>query len=105
VALALIAKHAGEHVGGGLGGPAAIAALAGKHLWSAMRQTGARRVADLQTEVLLHPTTVGRELLAARLRPDGSVAPIAQRRIAAALQGAMVAGLAQQAQPRQGAGR
>jgi hypothetical protein len=99
VALALIAEHAGEHVGAGLGGPAAIAALVGKHLWSAMRQTGAKRVADLTTEVLLHPTTVGRELLAARLQPNGSVGPMAGRRIAAALQGSMVADLAKQMQP------
>ena len=35
--------------------------------------------------MLLHPTTVGRgELLAARLRPDRSVAPLAQGRIATA---------------------
>jgi hypothetical protein len=38
---------------------------------SSMQQSGVKTASDLMTEVLLHPTTVGRALLDARLRPDG----------------------------------
>ena len=58
-------------IGGVLGSAAIFGILYGKHMLSSMQQSGVKTASDLMTEALLHPTTVGRALLDARLRPDG----------------------------------
>ena len=84
--LTLLGEQLGEHVAGhGLIGAAALpAAGIAVH---ALRQAGISTVNDLERLAMLHPN-VARELLA-RVGPNGKVGPLAQRRLATAMQGVL----------------
>jgi hypothetical protein len=60
----------------------------------ALRQAGVHTLNDLERMAMLHPN-VARELLA-RVAPDGTVGPMAQRRLAAAVQGVLGANAVRQ---------
>lgn len=91
--LTLLGEQAGEHLAGhGLIG--AVALPAAGFAVHALRQAGVRTLNDLERLAMLHPQ-VARELLA-RVRPDGSVGPLVQRRLATAIQGMLGASAVRQ---------
>jgi hypothetical protein len=89
-ALVLIAEHVGEMIAHGLGqtgiigGAIGVGATITPMLAHSLKQAGIKTTNDLVGQALLHPS-VARELMT-RVRPDGTIGPVAQRRIAAALQ-------------------
>jgi hypothetical protein len=91
--LTLLGEQLGEHVAGhGLIGAAALPA-AGMAV-HALRQAGVRTLNDLERMAMLHPN-VARELLA-RVGPNGKVGPLAQRRLASAIQATLGASAVRQ---------
>jgi hypothetical protein len=80
---------------GGVYGAIAGAGLGvGGYLMHSLRQTGISTVNDLVGEAMLHPN-VARELLGC-VAPDGTLGPLAQRPLAAAMQGVLAANAARQ---------
>ncbi len=91
--LTLIGERLGEHVGEhGLIGALALPAL-GVAVHS-LRQAAVRTINDVERLAMLHPS-IARELMA-RVRPDGRVGPLAQRRLGAAIQATLGVGAVQQ---------
>lgn len=94
-ALAVIGEQIGEvlaHMVGGEGITGKVVGATvggGGYLFHALRQSGIANVNDLVRQAMLNPM-VARELLQ-RVGPNGTVGPVAQRRIAAALQASLAA--------------
>jgi hypothetical protein len=94
---ALIGEHLAQHVTGLFGGEGAMAAVAGGAgivggLWlNSLRQAGIRTMNDLSREMMLHPD-LARELLR-RVDAQKGVSALMQKKVAAAIQGAIAADL------------
>lgn len=93
-ALALIGEHLGEMVSGhGIGGMVGIAgAVMGKSLWNSFKQAGINTRNDLISYAMLHPEFAREAMAKADAR--GQISTYNQKRITAALQGAINADMA-----------
>jgi len=103
--LALIGEHLAEHAsnmlghGGIMSAAAGVAGIGGGLLMHSLRQAGIRTMNDLERLAMLHPP-VARELLA-RVGQDGKIGPLAQRRIATAVQAVLGANASSNVQAQQ----
>lgn len=88
-ALALLGDHLGEMIGGnGIAGAIGLAGgVAAKSVWDSMRQAAINTRSDLLREAMLHPDLAS--ALMERADARGQISTMTQRRIAAALQGAV----------------
>lgn len=85
--LTLLGEHLGEHLGHGMIGAVAVPAVGmAAH---ALQQAGVRTMTDLTREAMLHPQLA--KVLMERADASKAVSAMTQRRLATALQGAIMA--------------